>query len=301
MRAKNLTRLQRLTGMHTRSTFTRVVVLILLIDVAFIFVVPIIRLISTSLMDIMDLYDPTVVWLPRRWAWENYSQAWTALVFVQSFRNTFLVAGACAILQTLSCAIIGYGFARFKFPGRDKIFWLVLFVMIVPPHAVIIQQFLLISKLKMLETYWPFLLPSALGMGLRGALFIFIFRQFFKGMPYELEDAAMIDGAGPLRIFINVMLPLAQPAIVVVFLFSFVWHWNDSLEPSIYLSHANMYFLPQQLANVEAALSNLQLRGMWGTGTIMAATLLVIFPIMLLYAFTQRYFVESIERTGLIE
>jgi len=197
--------------------------------------------------------------------------------------------------------MVGYGFARFKFPGRDRLFLLVLFAMIVPPHAIIIQLFILVSKLKWLETYWPFLAPSAVGMGLRGALFIFIYRQFFKGMPWELEDAAMIDGAGPLRIFLNVMLPLAQPAILVVFLFSFVWHWNDSLEPSIYLSRPEHFFLPQRLSVVEAALSNLQLRGMWGTGTIMSATLLVILPLLVLYLFTQRYFVESIERTGLID
>jgi multiple sugar transport system permease protein len=178
---------------------------------------------------------------------------------------------------------------------------LVLFAMIVPPHAIIIQLFILVSKLGWLETYKPFLIPSLFGMGLRGALFVFIYRQFFKGLPWELEDAAMIDGAGPLRIFLNVMLPLARPAILVVFLFSFVWHWNDSLEPSIYLSRAELFFLPQRLSVVETALANVQLRGMWGTGTIMAATLLVILPLLVLYLFTQRYFVESIERTGLIE
>jgi multiple sugar transport system permease protein len=290
-----------LKGQQARHLLTRLIVIILLVDVSFIFVVPILRLISTSLMDIMDLYDPTVAWIPRRWAWENYSRAFIALEYGQAFRNSVMVAGASAILQTLSCAIIGYGFARFRFPGREKIFMLVLFAMIVPPHAIIIQLFIMVSRFRWLETYYPFIVPSAFGMGLRGALFVFIYRQFFKGMPYELEDAAMIDGAGPLRIFFNVMLPLARPAILVVFLFSFVWHWNDSLEPSIYLSRPELFFLPQRLSVVESALANIQLRGMWGTGTIMSATLLVILPLLVLYMFTQRYFVESIERTGLID
>jgi multiple sugar transport system permease protein len=276
------------------------VVLLLLVDVAFIFVMPILRLLSTSLMHVLDLYDPTVVWIPRRWAWENYSRAFAALEFGLSFKNTILVTGACAVLQTISCAIAGYGFARFHFPGRDRLFMLVLFAMIVPPHAIIIQLFLLFADLHWLESYWPFIVPSALGMGLRGALFVFIFRQFFKGMPWELEDAGMIDGADPFRVFFSIMLPPAQPAIVVVFLFSFVWHWNDSLEPSIYLSHAEKFFLPQRLAVVEAALQNLRFRAMWGTGAIMAAALLVILPLLVLYLFTQRYFVESVERTGLI-
>jgi multiple sugar transport system permease protein len=308
IRVKSLTRarpsflsLQWFKGMQARHLLMRFIFLVLLADVAFIFVVPILRLVSTSLMDIMDLYDPTVVWLPRRWALENYTRGFQALQYGQAFRNTLLVTGVASVLQTLSCAIVGYGFARFKFPGRDKLFLLVLFAMIVPPHAIIIQLFIMVSKMRWLESYWPFIVPAAFGMGLRGALFVFIYRQFFKGLPWELEDAAMIDGAGPFRIFFNVMLPLARPAILVVFLFSFVWHWNNSLEPSIYLSRPELFFLPQRLSVVEAALSNMQLRGMWGTGTIMSATLLVIAPLLVLYTFTQRYFVESIERTGLID
>jgi multiple sugar transport system permease protein len=297
---KKTTWLRRLWGIRARRIVLRTAVLLLLVDVAFIFIMPILRLFSTSLMHVMDLYDPTVVWIPRRWAFENYSRAYAALEYALSFKNTALVAGVCAILQTISCAIVGYGFARFRFPGRDRLFMLVLFAMIVPPHAIIIQLFILFADLHWLESYWPFIVPSAVGMGLRGALFVFIFRQFFKGMPWELEDAAMIDGAGPFRVFFNIMLPPAQPAIVVVFLFSLVWHWNDVLEPSIYLSRAEKFFLPQRLSIVEAALANLQLRGMWGTGTIMASALLVILPLLVLYLFTQRYFVESIERTGLI-
>ena len=297
---KKGSRIAALWGVRARRVVLRTVVLLLLVDVAFIFVMPILRLLSTSLMHVLDFYDPTVVWIPRRWAWDNYSRALAALEFGLSFRNTLTVAGVCAILQTISCAIVGYGFARFRFPGRDRLFMLVLFAMIVPPHAIIIQLFILFADLHWLESYWPFIVPSALGMGLRGALFVFIFRQFFKGLPWELEDAAMMDGAGPLRVFFNIMLPIAQPAIVVVFLFSFVWHWNDSLEPSIYLSHAENFLLPQRLSVVETALTNLQMRGMWGTGVIMASALLVILPLLVLYLFTQRYFVESIERTGLI-
>jgi multiple sugar transport system permease protein len=217
------------------------------------------------------------------------------------------MAGGAAILQTFACAVVGYGFARFRFPGRDRLFSLVLFAMIVPPHAVIIPLFILFKTLPAptetgtwLNSYWPFLGPAAIGMGLRGALFVFIFRQFFKGMPWELEDAGRIDGAGPFRVFFNIMLPPAQPAIVVVFLFSFVWHWNDSLQPTIYLSDVDKYFIMQRLSAVEAALADMRFRAMWGTGVIMTSALLVVLPLLILYVFTQRFFVESIERTGLI-
>jgi multiple sugar transport system permease protein len=299
--------IQRLIHGRARRILLKAGVMLLLVDVAFIFLMPILRLLSMSVMDVMDLYDPTVVWIPRRWSWENYRLAFLALEYVKSFKNTLLMSGGAAILQTFSCAVVGYGFARFRFPGRDKLFMLVLFAMIVPPHAVIIPLFILFKSLpaptttgSWLNSYWPFLGPAAVGMGLRGALFVFIFRQFFKGMPWELEDAARIDGAGPFRVFFNIMLPPAQPAIVVVFLFSFVWHWNDSLQPTIYLSDVDKYFMMQRLSAVEAALANMRFRAMWGTGVIMTSALLVVLPLLILYAFTQRYFVESIERTGLI-
>lgn len=302
--------IQRLTGGRARKTLFRAIVILLLIDVGFIFLMPLLRLLSMSVMHVMDLYDPTVVWIPRRWSWENYALTFKALQYPQAFKNTLSLAAGAAVLQTISCALVGYGFARFQFPGRDKLFLLVLFALIVPPHAVFIQLFILYKSLpapagiasspNWLDTYLPFYVPEAMGMGLRGALFVFIFRQFFKGMPWELEDAARIDGAGSLRVFFNVMLPPAQPAIVVVFLFSFVWHWNDSLQPSIYLSKSDMYVMMQQLGQVEAALSDMRYRAMWGTGAIMTAALLTILPLLVLYVFTQRYFVESIERTGLI-
>jgi multiple sugar transport system permease protein len=307
MSAKVRTWTLRLIHGRARKLLLKTVVLLLLVDIAFIFLTPILRLLSMSVMHVMDLYDPTVVWIPRRWSWENYRLAFLALDYAQSFRNTLLMAGGAAILQTFSCAIVGYGFARFRFPGRDKLFMLILFAMIVPPHALIIPLFILFKGLPAptetgtwLNSYWPFLGPAAVGMGLRGALFVFIFRQFFKGMPWELEDAARIDGAGPFRVFFSIMLPPAQPAIVVVFLFSFVWHWNDSLQPTIYLSDVDKYFMMQRLAAVEAALADMRYRAMWGTGVIMTSALLVVLPLLILYLFTQRFFVESIERTGLI-
>jgi multiple sugar transport system permease protein len=282
---------------------------------------PLLRVLSTSLMNIMDMYDPTVVWIPRRWSLQNYWLAWMGLVYLRTVGNSTLVAAGSAILQTISCAIVGYGFARFRFPGRDKLFALVLFAMIVPPHAIIIQLFMLFRNLpnplafstffakhlpflagsdNWLDTYLPFYIPAAVGMGLRGALFVFIFRQFFKGMSWELEDAGLIDGAGPFRLFLSVMLPPAQPAILVVFLFSFVWHWNDGLEPALYLSTPDRYLMMQRLSVVEQAITDPRYRALWGTGMIMSAAMLVILPLLLLYVFAQRYFVESIERTGLI-
>jgi len=296
----NLFLRDQFTGHVLKRTITRIITFILLLDVAFIFLLPVMRLTSTAMMDTTDQHDPTVVWIPHQIATENFERSFAALNYWKSLRNTALVSLAAALLQTLSAALVGYGFARLKFPGRDALFLLVLFSLIVPPQTLIIQLFVLYGKLNWLDTYLPFLVPSALGMGLRGALFIFIFRQFFKGLPFELEDAAYIDGAGPLRVFFNIMLPLARPAMIVTFLFSFVWHWNDSFEPSIYLTHPDKFFLTQHLSTIEATMRALRMLLTGNTGVIMAASLLVILPMLILYVFVQRYFVESIERTGLV-
>ena len=138
---------QRLIHGRARRILLKAGVMLLLVDVAFIFLMPILRLLSMSVMHVMDLYDPTVVWIPRRWSWENYRLAFLALEYVKSFKNTLLMSGGAAILQTFSCAVVGYGFARFRFPGRDKLFMLVLFAMIVPPHTVIIPLFILFKSL----------------------------------------------------------------------------------------------------------------------------------------------------------
>jgi multiple sugar transport system permease protein len=288
------------TSHALKRLVSRVIVFLLLLDVAFIFLLPLMRLTSTSMMNTTDQHDPTVVWIPRQFANDNFDRSFAALDYWNALRNTALVSLAAALLQTLSAALVGYGFARLKFPGRDALFALVLFSLIVPPQTIIIQLFVLYSKFGWLDSYLPFLVPSGLGMGLRGALFIFIFRQFFKGLPWELEDAAYIDGAGPLRVFFSIMLPLAQPAIVVVFLFSFVWHWNDNFEPSIYLTHPDKFFLTQNLNTIESTMRALHMLMTGNTGTIMAASLLVFLPLLILYFFVQRSFVESIERTGLV-
>ncbi|GAH84283.1 unnamed protein product, partial [marine sediment metagenome] len=155
--------------------------------------------------------------------------------------------------------------------------------------------------------YYPFIVPSLFGQGLRGALFIYIFRQFFRGFPQELEDAARIDGAGGFRIYLQVFLPLAKPAILVVFLFSFVWHWNDYYEPSVYLMDPSKYTLPVGLINLWNSLAMIMggfgatAISIWNEGVEMAGCFLVIVLPLILYAFAQKYFVSSIERTGLVE
>jgi len=187
-----------------------------------------------------------------------------------------------------------------------------LFSFLVPPQTLLVPLFQQFSNFGWINTFWPFIVPSALGHGLKGALFVLIFIQFFFRLPSVLEEAARIDGASAFRTFYQIMLPLARPAMLVVFLFSVVWHWNDVFYSNLYLRFPKYYNLSQTLglfngvgaAQFQAAtagLSNSQTIGAAPTllNQVMAASLLTILPMLVMYLFTQRYFVESVERTGI--
>ena len=287
------------------AVFMRLATYIILINVCFVFLFPVIYMFSTSLKTVADLADLTVLWIPRTFFWRNYELAISGMLYWQAARNSVIISLGSGILQTIACSFVAYGFARIPFPGRDILFLLVLFTFLVPPQTIIVPLFILYRNLGFMDTYFPFLMPALFGHGLRGALFILVFRQFFKNLPYELEDAARIDGAGPFSVYWRIMLPLAAPAIIVVFLFSLVWHWNDFFEPTIYLFDQNNFTLPLRLSILSAAL--LQMLAGQGAGdefneaVIMAASFLVIMPPLVVYLFTQRYFVESVDRTGLVE
>ena len=166
---------------------------IVLIDIAFVFLVPIFYIMATSLKTSQDLTDPTIVWIPSGFFWINYPLAFFSMAYVKSLSNSLYISLGSALGQTVSCAFVGYGFARVRFPGRDALFALVLFTFLVPPQTIIVPLFILYKNLGWINTYQPFVVPSFFGHGLKGALFVVVFRQFFKTLPWELEEAALLS------------------------------------------------------------------------------------------------------------
>jgi multiple sugar transport system permease protein len=287
-----------------QSILGKILTYLVLIAAGYILIFPVIFMISTSLKQFEDLANPLVGWIPQQFSLANYKSILIPMDYWHALFNTLVISLGGAFLQVASTAVVGYGFARFKFPGSSLLFYLVIFTIIVPPQTMAVPLFMLYKSAGWLNTYLPFLVPSTLGMGLRGGLLIFIFRQFFRGLPYQLEEAAWIEGAGFFRTFIKIMLPQASAAILTVFLFSFVWHWNDYFEPIMYLSDAKSYTLGLHLSMVEVELNSaLRITGtgnsIMGGPMTMAATFLTILPPIIIYLFMQKYFVEGIERTGL--
>lgn len=306
-----------------KSLVSNAFIYLVLLSLGFIFMYPVLYMLTTSVMGSRDLISPYVVWVPTQFNLYNYYLAAVGLRFDMALKSSIILAVLGSLAQTASCAVVGYGFARYKFFGRGVLFMLVIFTFIVPPQTIMIPLFIQYHKFRWINTYFPFLIPNLLGQGLRGALFVIIFRQFFATMPWELDDAARIDGIGGVRIFWHIMLPLAKSALLVVLLFSFVWHWNDYYLPSIFL-RPDKAPLSVRLARLWTDIREyLEVRKMGGGMTEgagdwytnpyfqaitsrnealgMAACVLVIVVPLVLYVFLQRFFTESIERTGLVD
>ena len=279
---------------------------------------PILVMLSISLRLPSELYDPTVVWIPKHFTLENYSNVIEKLDLGRIFGNAAIITVAGTACQLIAVMLAGYGFARFTFPGKKLLFGLLILTILVPPQVVSIptmmyfQQFDLfglgqIARLftggpftvTLSNTYWAYLLPAILGAGIKSGLFVFIFIQFFRGLPKDLQDAAAIDGCGRFRTFWQIMLPLSGAAVLTVTLFSLVWYWNDSYFCVIFFD--NMSTVSTTLQNIGSALVDNENRNeLAKIPEMQAAAFLSILPLLTMYTVLQKYFTESIERTGIV-
>ncbi|HZG84007.1 carbohydrate ABC transporter permease [Paenibacillus sp.] len=277
---------------------------VVLIDTAYIYLNPLLYMITTMVKNAADLMDPAVNWIPRTIYVGVLQEAWEKLDYPKAFVTSLTISGTIAVLQTVSCAVAGYAFARLNVPLKNFWFFCLLLTFIVPPQLTVLPKILAASQFGLFGTALPFVLPAAFGLGLKGALFVIIYRQFFSTQPKELEEAAKMDGAGAFKVFYKVMLPLAKPAIIVVFLFSFVWNWNDSYNPSVFMRGAEHLPLSVGITRMNEALAaEAEMFGpsLYQDPLKMATAFLIILPTLLIYIFAQRWFVESVDRTGLVE
>ncbi len=295
---------------------------IVLILLAYQLLYPVLYMISASIKDPLDSYDPSVIWIPKNFSSTSFIDAFKSMKYLDALKGSLEISLGCAVLDVMSCALAGYGFARFKFPFKNLLFACVILTLMVPMQTIILPYYMnmryfdplgIISAINaafdktitinLVGKNMAFYLPSLFGSGIRSGLYIYIFRQFFEGMDKALEESAQIDGCGPLRTFLNIMLPNARNSIVTVFMFSFVWHFNE-------------YYLTKQLLGTNrrtliVALSSLRidLAALIGGQTafdpiriqtrIQAGCLLAIIPMFLLYIFAQRKLADSIEHIGI--
>lgn len=298
-----------LLGTRSKNGFLKVVfIYALLICIGFIYLYPILRMLSVSFMSLDDLLDSSIQWIPSALSLANYRQAAASMDYMKSFLQSLLITGVPTLCNLFSCSLIGYGLARFRFKGHGLIMAVILFTFVLPSQIVMIPTYVLYSDMGILGTVWSFILPALVGQGLNAPIFILIFWQFFRTVPKALIEAAMIDGAGYFRSFVRVSLPSATPAFITVGLFSFVWYWNESYLTELYvhgvLSNSGLTTLIIQLRNFASNYSSYATTAVSGATSLneairMAGTLLAVLPLLILYFVLQRHFVESIDRTGI--
>ena len=288
-----------------------------LLSVGYIIIYPLLSMISYSFISLKDLYDPSIVWVPKTLDFNNYKMAWQALDYTNSLWNTIYKCVFSAFLEVASCSLVAYGLARFKFKESGFLFGIVLLTAIVPVQVYVISSYLNYSdftlygfidllnnifkteiEINLINSPLVFYLPALFGVGIRSGLFIFIYRQFFLGLPAELEEASWIDGAGPLKTFLRVVIPSSGTVFLTVTIFAVIWYWNDYYQSIMYFTAD--YPLAVALSGITARLSQMQYSYEKAVGPTMAGCLLFIGPMLIMYAILQKQFIKSIDRVGIV-
>ena len=298
-----------LMGTRDRNGWIKTIVIYgLLICIGFIYVYPILYMISASFMTLDDLLDSSIQWIPSSLNLSNYRQAGLSMNYWNSLLQSFLIAGLPTFCTLVSCALTGYGLARFRFRGRKIIIGLIILTFVLPRQITMIPTYNMYANLGILNSLWAFIVPALTAQGLNAPIFIMIFWQFFRTVPQALVEAAKIDGAGNFKSFFRIALPSAVPAFITVALFSFVWYWNEFYLTQLYvhgvLVESSLTTLVIQLQNFNTNYSSYAQTAAGGATNLnesikMAGTLITILPLLILYFVLQRHFVESIDRTGI--
>ena len=277
---------------------------LILAGLCFVILYPLLFMISCAFRERNDMNDPTVMWIPRHFTLDAIKETARAMDLGNTLVNTLFINIGCSFCQIISTAVTGYGFARFQFKGKKILFAVVILMILVPPQVILLPQYDLFKALGVINTAWTMYLPAMTANGIRAGIMIFIFRQFFRGLPKELEDAACLDGCGPFRTFLVIMIPNALSSFLTVFLFAVVWYWNDYYVCNAFFSSNRTLALT--IKNIQpvlnAALFNdasLRVSAREYVVWTQAACLMSISPMLIMYVFLQKHFTEGIERSGL--
>jgi multiple sugar transport system permease protein len=277
-----------LTMKRVRGLVRHILTHVVLLPAACVFLLPFLWMVSTSLKTDAQLYAYPPIWIPNPLKWANYSETVVYIPFFLYLKNTLIIAVSSTIGAVVSCSLVAYSLSRINWPGRQWLLILTVATLMLPFQVTLVPLFIVFKRLGWVGDFRPLILPAFFG----NAYYIFLLRQFFMTIPMELSDAARIDGAGERRIFWSIILPLVKPALATIVIFEFIRQWRDFLYPVIYLSDQNLYTLSLGLQQYSSEHGR-----EWGL--LMAASVLITMPIILLFFFTQKTFVQGITLTGI--
>lgn len=310
-----------LKSKHIPKFFVALARHIFMIGISYVVLYPLMYMVSNAIKPVDQFYDPSIVWIPKGFTWDNFLVVSLVIDLKTVIMNTLVIEILPAFISAAVCMMIGYALARFDFPGKKLVMAGLILTIIVPQQTIatslyaVFRQFdffgilgLLhnvipsVEPINLIGTHWVTILPSLLGVGLKSGIFIFIYMQFFNGLPKELQEAAAIDGCGPFHTFVKIIVPTAQNISIAVLLLAIVWNWNDYYTPSMFIRTKDT--IATAMAAFQKNLENLHNMGLnvdiqTAQTQVQAACLIAIIPLVVLYVFLQRRFSEGIENSGL--
>ncbi|MCM1191217.1 MAG: carbohydrate ABC transporter permease [Butyrivibrio sp.] len=287
----------------------------ILIGVSYVILSPVIGMLVNSFSSNSDALDPMVFVLPKNPTLERYSLAALRLDYLPTMARDLIYTLTLTLLQLLICSMVGYGFARFDFPLKKLLFGCVVVMIVIPSHTIMLPLYLSFrefnplglvklitgSTVNLMGTPIPMYIMTLLGCGVRSGLYIYIFNQFFRGLPKEIEEAALVDGAGVWYTYFRIMLRNAMPSVITVAVFSIVWQFNDTFYAKLFLINEDIV-ISKKIAGLQGVIANqdkilsVTLQELY----LDAGIILVLLPIVLIYVFLQKYFIEGVERSGIV-
>ena len=261
---------------------------VILTVLAILFVLPVFYLFMGAFKAESELFRVPFKWLPDKFILDNFTNMFQSIPFMRYLKNTMIIVAFNIVGSLLSCSLVAYGFSRLRWPGRDKVFILVLITMILPYQVTLVPLFLMFTKIKWIGTFLPLIVPCFFG----NPFFIFLLRQFFTGIPQDISEAARIDGASEFTIFSRLILPMAKPALTTVALFAFIRSWNDFLGPLVFLGRDELYTL-----SLAASMLKSNLDPNWSV--LLALGTVMILPVLLIFFVMQKYFIQGIAMSGI--
>ncbi len=307
------------------SVIFKIFRLVLLIGISYVILFPFFAKISGSFMSAEDFIDVTVKLIPKYPTLDTYKAIIADNHYFEALTNTAILSILCGLIQTFMCCVIGYGLAKFKFKGNKLVFFLVIFTMVVPHRTLQLSMFmkfryfdifgifkllgggvfegfniLPFTDLNLINSYWPLALLSIGGLAFKNGLYIFMMRQFFRGVPDELEESAYIDGSGVFRTFLQIILPLSVPMMITIFLFAFSWQWTDNFYTKVFFTKQQMILMPNIIMIPKSLNTNYAARSLYESAISNTCGLMILAPLVIVYVFMQRYLIGGIERSGIV-
>ena len=287
---------------------------IILLGVSYIVLYPFFTKIAASFMSPEDFIDVTVMLIPKYPTFDQYKAVFLENNYVAAFFNTLFLSASSAILQTFVACLVGYGLAKFKFKGNNLVMAAVILTMVVPHGTVYLSMFMEFryfdiygiikaitgDTIQLTQTFWPLIILSITGLAFKNGLYIFMMRQFFRGVPDELEESAYIDGSGTFRTFVQIILPLSVPMMITIFLFAFSWQWTDDFYTNMFISTNKITLMPDIVGIPKSLETTYAGQELYYSAINNTCGLMIILPLVVLYLFCQKFLVQGIERSGIV-